>query len=39
MPDDERPAMIDDRIIWQPDGAGEPITIDLVTVFAQALDD
>jgi Uma2 family endonuclease len=39
MPDDERPAMIDDRITWQPDGAGEPLSIDLVTLFAKALDD
>lgn len=39
MPDDERPAMFDDRISWQPEGAGEPISIDLVKLFARALDD
>ena len=39
MPADERPAMFDDRITWQPDGAGEPLSIDLVTLFAKALGD
>ena len=39
MPDDERPAIFDDGISWQPDGAGEPLSIDLAALFAQALDD
>jgi Uma2 family endonuclease len=38
-PGDERPEMLDDRVSWHPEGVGEPITIDLLTLFARALDD
>ncbi len=34
QPHDQRPAMIADRIVWHPEGATEPFTLDLPPFFA-----
>ena len=36
-PTDERPEVLDDSLAWQPAGAGEPLVIDLVGLFAEVL--
>ena len=33
-PDDERPELLAEQLIWQPDGASEPLVLDLVSFFA-----
>jgi Uma2 family endonuclease len=33
-PDDERPEMISDRLVWQPGGVAQPLVIDLEALFA-----
>jgi len=33
-PDDERPEILADRLIWHPEGAVEPLDVDLVRFFA-----
>lgn len=38
-PMDERPALIDDRIIWSPNGASEAFELDVATFFARVADD
>jgi len=38
MPTGERPEVLDVGITWHAPGAGEPITIDLPSLFARALD-
>jgi len=35
-PADERPEILDETLIWQPEGAGEGLTIDLPRLFAEA---
>jgi Uma2 family endonuclease len=37
-PGDDRPQMISDEISWQPADGGEPFRVDLVQLFAEALD-
>jgi hypothetical protein len=34
-PLDERPEIVDDRLTWQPDGATEPLEIDLPQLFTE----
>lgn len=36
-PDDERPELIADRLVWHPAGAGAPLVIDLPAFFAEIL--
>ena len=38
-PGDERPEILTDSIVWQPDGAAEPLTLDLPALFAEAAPD
>jgi len=33
-PDDERPELTADQLVWHPDGATEPFMLDLVNFFA-----
>jgi hypothetical protein len=35
-PDDERPEVIRDRMIWHPDGAKKPLVVQLSKLFAAA---
>jgi len=35
-PGDERPEILTELLVWQPDGAAEPLTLDLPTLFAEA---
>lgn len=37
-PDDERPAIIDDRLVWQPAGASVPFELDVHGFFASVAD-
>jgi len=37
-PGDDRAELLDERIAWTPAGAGEPLTLDLAALFAEALD-
>jgi Uma2 family endonuclease len=37
-PDDERPEILSDRIVWHPEGATQPLTIELAPLFARILD-
>lgn len=34
-PDDERPEILAESISWHPEGAGDPLVIDLVALFAE----
>ncbi len=34
-PDDERPEILTEQLIWHPDGASEPFILDLVSFFAE----
>ncbi len=36
-PDDERPAILSDRLEWQPEGASEPFVLDLQAFFAEVV--
>lgn len=36
-PDDERPEILSDELVWHPDAAHEPLRIDLPAFFARAL--
>lgn len=38
-PDDERPEILTDTIAWHPEGASEPLVIDLVAFFDEVGDD
>jgi Uma2 family endonuclease len=38
-PDEPRPEILDQRLIWSPEGATEPLEIDLPAFFARALDE
>ena len=38
-PDEPRPEILDARLIWQPEGAAQPLEIDLVAYFAGVLDE
>lgn len=38
-PEDERPEILGETIAWQPDGAPEPLTIDLQAYFADVWDE
>ena len=38
-PDDPRPEVLAERLEWFPDGASEPLVVDLVEYFARVLDD
>ncbi|HEY4216688.1 MAG TPA: Uma2 family endonuclease [Gemmatimonadaceae bacterium] len=38
-PEDERPALIDDRIVWHPEAATVPLELDLRSFFADIADD
>jgi Uma2 family endonuclease len=38
-PDDERPALIDDRLVWRPPGATEHFELDIPSFFASVEDD
>ena len=38
-PDDERPALIDDTLVWAPAGAPEPFELNVRELFASARDD
>ena len=38
-PSDERPALVDDRIVWLPEGAGVPFELDVPAFFAAVADD
>lgn len=38
-PDDERPEILDETIDWHPEGASEPLAIDLVALFAEIAGD
>ena len=33
-PDDERPELLAERLVWHPTGAAEPFVLDLVEFFA-----
>ena len=33
-PDDERPELLAERLVWHPAGASEPFVLDLVRFFA-----
>jgi Uma2 family endonuclease len=35
-PDDERPLIIEERLVWQPAGAREPLAVDLPLLFGKA---
>ncbi len=35
QPGDERPALLDERLVWHPAGAAEPFTLDLPAFFAR----
>ena len=37
-PGDERPEILSERISWQPEGAGEPLTIELPEFWGEVLD-
>ncbi len=37
-PDDERPEIIPDTVMWQPAGATDALVVDLTALFADALD-
>ena len=37
-PSDERPAIVDDRLVWSPAGAGEPFELDVASFFASVAD-
>lgn len=37
-PDDERPAIVDDRLVWSPAGASVPFELDVREFFASAAD-
>jgi Uma2 family endonuclease len=37
-PDDERPAVVDDTIVWLPVGASEPLRFDVAAFFASVAD-
>jgi len=37
-PDDERPEIITESLVWQPTGASEALVIDLTALFSDALD-
>jgi len=39
LPDDERPEIITESIVWQPAGASDALVIDLVALFRDALGD
>jgi Uma2 family endonuclease len=39
MPTDERPEILTNSIVWQPSGASAALTVDLVTLFAEAMAD
>jgi hypothetical protein len=34
-PDDERPEILDQRVVWHPAGAAEPLVIDLLSLFRE----
>jgi len=34
-PDDERPEIVDGMLVWHPDGAAQPFTLDLPAFFAE----
>ncbi len=36
-PDDTRPEVLDQALVWTPEGTVEPLTIDLVSLFAEVL--
>jgi Uma2 family endonuclease len=38
-PNDERAALIDDTLVWHPDGASEPLMVDVKRFFAEVADD
>ncbi|HEX4682262.1 MAG TPA: hypothetical protein VH277_06125 [Gemmatimonadaceae bacterium] len=38
-PADERPEIVTAQIIWQPEGATEPLMIDVANYFAAVLDE
>jgi Uma2 family endonuclease len=38
-PGDDRAALVDDRVVWQPDGASNPFELDIRDFFARAEDD
>lgn len=37
-PSDEAPEVFRETLVWHPRGAGEPLAIDLLALFARALD-
>jgi Uma2 family endonuclease len=37
-PDDERPAIVDDRLVWSPTGAPVPFELDVREFFASVAD-
>ena len=37
LPDDARPEICDERLTWHPEGATEPLTIDLSALFVEAI--
>ena len=37
-PDDERPAIVDERLVWQPDGAPVPFELEVREFFASVAD-
>ena len=37
-PDEPRPEILAERLVWFPDGASDPFDVDLVAYFAQVLD-
>jgi Uma2 family endonuclease len=37
-PDDERPALVDDRVVWRPDGASQPFELDVRSLFESVAD-
>ena len=39
QPGDDRPALIDDRLVWQPEGAPEPFELDVRAFFASVADE
>jgi Uma2 family endonuclease len=38
-PGDDRAALVDDRVVWQPDGASNPFELEVRAFFARAEDD
>jgi Uma2 family endonuclease len=38
-PGDERPEVLTERVLWQPEGAANPLTIDLPDFFSRVLDE